>query len=71
MKTKDIRELAMTELEKTIRDTREELLNLRLRKQTGQVEKTNELQSLRRDIARMETIHGQKKRDEAAAAAES
>jgi ribosomal protein L29 len=35
------------------------------------VEKTNELQSLRRDIARMETIHGQKKRDEAAAAAES
>lgn len=71
MKTKEIRELAMTELEKTIRDTREELLNLRLRKQTGQVERTNELQSLRRDIARMETIHGQNLRAEAAAAAES
>jgi large subunit ribosomal protein L29 len=71
MKTKEIRELAKTELEKTIRDTREELLNLRLRKQTGQVERTNELQSLRRDIARMETIHGQKMRAETAAAAES
>ena len=71
MKSKEIRELATAELEKSIRDTREELLNLRLRKQTGQVEKTNELQSLRRDIARLETIHGQKKRAEAAAAAES
>ena len=71
MKPKEIHELSMTELEKKIRETREELLNLRLRKQTGQVEKTNELQSLRRDIARMETIHGQKKRTEAATAAKS
>jgi large subunit ribosomal protein L29 len=71
MKPKEIREFSMTELEKNIRDTREELLNLRLRKQTGQVEKTNELQSLRRDIARMETIHGQNKRAETATAAES
>jgi large subunit ribosomal protein L29 len=71
MKSKEIRELAPTELEKKIRDTREELLNLRLRKQTGQVEKTNELQSLRRDIARMETIHSEKKRIESAAAPQS
>ena len=71
MKSKEIRELAPTELEKKIRDTREELLHLRLRKQTGQVEKTNELQSLRRDIARMETIHSEKKRTEAAVASQS
>jgi large subunit ribosomal protein L29 len=71
MNTKEIRELAPTELEKTIRDTREKLLHLRLRKQTGQVEKTNELQSLRRDIARMETIHCEKQRAGQAAASQS
>lgn len=71
MKSKEIRELAPTELEKKIRETREELLHLRLRKQTGQVERTNELQSLRRDIARMETIHSEKNRTEAAAAPQS
>ena len=71
MKSKEIRELVPVELEKKIRDTREELLHLRLRKQTGQVERTNELQSLRRDIARMETIHSEKKRTEAAVASQS
>jgi large subunit ribosomal protein L29 len=56
MKNKAIQELSANELDKKIRDTREELLNLRLRKQTGQVERPSELRSLRRSIARMETI---------------
>ncbi len=60
MKSKEIRELSIPELEKKIRDTRDELLTLKLRKQTGQVENTAELTSLRKDIARMETIHNQK-----------
>jgi len=71
MKTKEIREFTPVELEKKIRETREELLNLRLRKQTGQVEKTNELQSMRRDIARMETVHSEKTRAESAEASQS
>jgi len=71
MKSKEIRDLAPVELEKKIRDTRDELLHLRLRKQTGQVEKTNELQFLRRDIARMETILSEKKRTEAATVSQS
>ncbi len=60
MKSKDIRELSLPELEKKIRDTRDELLNLKLRKQTGQVENTAELTALRKDVARMETIHNEK-----------
>ena len=40
---------------------REQLLQLRLRKQTGQVEKTHELRTLRKDIARLETIANEKK----------
>lgn len=64
MKSKDIRELPLAELDKKIRDTREQLLDLRLKKQTGQVEKTHELSALRKSIARMETIHNQKSQAE-------
>ena len=60
MKNKDIRELSVPESEKTIRDTRDQLLELKLRKQTGQVENTAELTQRRRDIARMETIRNEK-----------
>ena len=60
MKIKDIKELSLAELEKKTRDSREQLLDLRLKKQTGQVEKTHEITALRKDIARMETIRGEK-----------
>jgi large subunit ribosomal protein L29 len=33
-----------------------------MRRQTGQVEKTHELRTLRKDIARLETILNEKKR---------
>jgi len=56
MIAKDLRNLSEKELEKKLRDTRDELLNLRLRKQSGQVETPSQLRALRRDIARMETI---------------
>ncbi|RME69782.1 MAG: 50S ribosomal protein L29 [Verrucomicrobia bacterium] len=68
MKASEIRELSIAEIEKRIRDTRQELLMLRLRKQTGQVEKTHELRQLRRDIARLETILTEKKKSAATAA---
>lgn len=62
MKTKEIRELAVSELETNVRSTREKLVQLRLRKQTGQVEKTHELRALRKDIARLQTVINQKKK---------
>ena len=68
MKIKDIRELSIPELEKTIRDTRDQLLELKLRKQPGQVENTAELTQRRRDIARMETIRNEKVMAEKASA---
>lgn len=55
MTPKEIRELAPAELPTKLRELREQLLQLKLRKQTGQVEKTHELRSLRKDIARLET----------------
>ena len=56
MKIKEIRELAPAEIITKLRETREQLLQLRLRKHTGQVEKPHLLREYRKDIARLETI---------------
>ena len=61
MTSKEIRDLSPAEIGTKIRETRDQLLQLKLRKQTGQVEKTHELRTLRKDIARMETIATEKK----------
>ena len=61
MTSKEIRELSSVEIATKLREIREQLLQLRLRKQTGQVEKTHELRTLRKDIARLETILTEKK----------
>ena len=68
MTSKEIRELSPVEIATKIREIRDSLLQSRLRKQTGQVEKTHELRSLRKDIARLETIANQKKQTAPAAA---
>jgi large subunit ribosomal protein L29 len=60
MTAKEIRELTPAEITTKLRETREALLNQNLRKQTGQVEKTHELRTLRKDVARLETILRQK-----------
>jgi len=61
MTSKEIRELAPAEISTKLREVREQLLQLRLRKQTGQVEKTHEIRSLRKTIARLETVLTEKK----------
>lgn len=68
MTSKEIRDLSPSEITTKLRETREQLLQLKLRKQTGQVEKTHELRTLRKDIARLETIQNQKKQAPKAAA---
>ncbi len=66
MTSKEIRELAPAEITTKLRETREQLLQLRLRKNSGQVEKPHLLREYRRDIARLETILKQKKNTKAA-----
>ncbi|MGC6423635.1 MAG: 50S ribosomal protein L29 [Lentimonas sp.] len=61
MSTKDIREMSEAEIEKKLRDARDEHVALRMRKQTGQVEHPHEFKNLRREIARLETILKEKK----------
>ena len=66
MTAKEIRDLSAGEIGTKLRETREQLLQLHMRKQTGQVEKTHEMRSLRKDIARLETISKQKQASAAA-----
>jgi len=62
LKSKDVAELSLVELEKQIRDMRHELLDLRLKKKTGQLDKPHLLKELRRDIARLETTASAKRK---------
>lgn len=60
MKSKDIRELSLAEMDKKLREMRDELLKLNIRKSSGQADSTSRIRTLRRDIARFETIKSQK-----------
>ena len=68
MTSKAIRDLAPSELTTKLRETREALLQLRLRKNAGQVEKPHLLRTYRKDIARLLTALASKKTAKAKAA---
>ena len=56
MKSKEIRNLSAEQIKAKVTDTREELMKLRFQQVTGQLTDTSRLRTLRRDIARLETI---------------
>jgi large subunit ribosomal protein L29 len=68
MTTKEIRELSLAEINTRLRETRDKLLQLRVRKHTGQVEKPHLIREYRKDIARLETILTAKKKAQPTAA---
>lgn len=68
MTPKEIRELSPAEIKSKVKEKRDELLQLRLRKETGQVEKPHQFRVLRKDIARLLTILTEKQRAAAASA---
>jgi large subunit ribosomal protein L29 len=59
MNSKEIRNLSAEQIQAKVADTRHELMNLRFQQVTGQLTDTSRLRTLRRDIARMETILAQ------------
>ncbi len=56
MKTKELRELSVEELGARRRELRQEMLNLRVQQQIGQLENPARLHLLRREVARIETL---------------
>jgi large subunit ribosomal protein L29 len=67
MKIADIKELTIRELATRKNEIRREILNLAIQQQAGQLEKPHMLRSLRRDVARVETVATQKIKTAAAA----
>ena len=56
MKTSQLREITIEELDKKEQDLRKELFNLRFRQATGEIENPMRIRTIRKDIARILTI---------------
>jgi len=56
MKTGDLREMTVEELETKLADIKKELFSLRLKKSAGQLENPMKIRSLKRDVARINTL---------------
>ncbi len=56
MKASELRQLSADELATKSNELRGELFNVRIKKATGQLENTARLRTLRREVARVETL---------------
>lgn len=61
MKAAELKENTIEELEKKEQDMRRELFNLRFQLATGEIENPMRIRAIKKDIARVLTIAGQKK----------
>ncbi len=62
MKASDVRTMTADQLKDELAKLKKEQFNLRFQKATGQLENTARVREVRRDIARIKTIAGQKAR---------
>ena len=60
MKTGDLRSKSADQLQAQLVQLKKEQFNLRFQQATGQLEKTARVKEVRRDIARIKTVLGQK-----------
>lgn len=56
LRVSELRELPLDEIELKLRETREELFNLRFQNATGQLDNYKRIGELRRDVARIRTL---------------
>ena len=61
MKVADVRAMTLDQLDDEVLKLKKEQFNLRFQRATGQLENTARVRIIRRDIARMKTIAGQKR----------
>ncbi len=62
LKAHDLRELTIEELKQKHKDLLEELFNLRFQHATSQLENVMRVPQVKRDIARVKTVMGEKMR---------
>ena len=65
MKAQDIRARTVDELTEEVETLGKEIFNLRFQRASGQLENTARVRQVRRDIARIKTILGERRRQEA------
>ena len=62
MKVEDLRKMAVEEIRTKVAESREEMMKLRFQQVNGQLTDSSTLRTLRRNIARMESILGESER---------
>ena len=60
MKTTDIRKMSVEELNKKLKDLKEELFNLRFQHAINQLENPHKIADVKKDIARVKTLLNEK-----------
>ena len=61
MKAADVRAMTLDQIDDEVLKLKKEQFNLRFQRATGQLENTSRVRVIRRDIARLKTIGGQKR----------
>ena len=63
MKAIELRQMSLAELQNQLDDAKAEFFGLRFQASSGQLEDTNRLRSVKRNIARIMTLIGEKSRE--------
>jgi large subunit ribosomal protein L29 len=61
MKPEDLRGMTPDQLDEQLANLKKEQFNLRFQRATGQLENTARVRTVRRDIARIKTVQGQRR----------
>ncbi len=64
LKANEIRKMTREEIEKKIKDSKSELLDIRMKAATGTYEKPSKMDVIKKDIARMMTVLNEMKKVE-------
>jgi len=56
MKPNEIRDMSPDEMQRKLKDLKQELFNLRFQHEVGQLENSARLKQIRKDIARVQTV---------------
>ena len=63
VKTKDLRAMSIDELEAKLLECKKEQFNLRVQQSTGQLQNTAVLRSVRREVAKINTLLAERKKN--------
>ncbi len=63
VKTKDLRSMSLDELEAKLLEKKKEQFNLRVQQSTGQLQNTAVLRSVRREVAKINTLIAERKKN--------